>query len=364
MTSRRKRWLIITSVTIPMLLAGAWLLALQQRTPPLAAYQGALESVGRARQSGAQQHAQPRFHEAEQLLHLGEVILRDKNDSWWPFESYRQVDSLLWLAAERANQAQQESISKRESDRNEISADFSSTEREYRSWSARLDDGLAPMDCQRLLTAAGSSLELARELLNRQHHAEAESSIQKTNSLLAELDKRFDKYLNQSAARLEHWRADVRETREHSRETGQAAIIVDKTAHKLHLVRNGKVIKSYACDLGYSSASEKRLSGDGATPEGMYKVTEVRHHSRYYKALLLNYPNDSDRERFRQNQREGNIPRRARIGGLIEIHGDGGLGKDWTEGCVAVSNSQMDELMSHAFKGMWVTIVRMTESVP
>jgi len=340
------------------------MLALQQRTPPLAAFQGALTSIGRARQAGAQQHAQPRFHEAEQLLRLGEVILKDKNSSWWPFDSYRQVDSLFWLAAERANQAQQESISKHESERNQISTTFSSTVQEYRSWSARLGDGLAPMDCQRLLTAAGTSLELARDLLNKQHHAEAESSIQKTTSLLTELDKRYDKYLNQSAARLEHWRANVRETKEHSRETGQVAIIVDKTAHKLHLVQNGKVTKSYACDLGYSSASEKRLSGDGATPEGMYKVTEVRHHSQYYKALLLNYPNDSDRERFRQNQREGNIPRRARIGSLIEIHGDGGLGKDWTEGCVAVSNAQMDELMSHAFKGMWVTIVRMTESVP
>lgn len=339
-------------------------MALQQRTPPLAAFQGALTSIGRARQAGAELHAQPRLHDAEQMLRLGELLLKDKNASWWPFESYRQVDSLFRLAAERANQAQQESISKRESERNEISTDFSSTKREYRDWGARLGDGLAPMDCQRLLTAAGTSLDQARDLLSKQHHAEAEPLIEKTNSLLKELDKRYDKYLNQSEARLEHWRANVRETKEHSRATGQAAIIVDKTAHKLHLVQSGKVTRTYPCDLGYSSASEKRLSGDGATPEGMYKVTEVRHHSQYYKALLLNYPNDSDRERFRQNQREGNIPRRARIGGLIEIHGDGGLGKDWTEGCVAVSNAQMDELMRHAFKGMWVTIVRMTEPAP
>jgi len=339
-------------------------MALQQRTPPLAAFQGALTSIGRARQAGAELHAQPSLHDAEQMLRLGELLLKDKNASWWPFESYRQVDSLFRLATERANQAQQESISKRESARNEISTDFSSTEREYRDWCSRLGDGLAPMDCQRLLTAAGTSLDQARDLLSKQHHAEAEPLIERTNSLLTELDKRYDKYLNQSEARLEHWRANVRETKEHSRETGQAAIIVDKTAHKLHLVQSGKVTRTYPCDLGYSSASEKRLSGDGATPEGMYKVTEVRHHSQYYKALLLNYPNDSDRERFRQNQREGNIPRRARIGGLIEIHGDGGLGKDWTEGCVAVSNEQMDELMRHAFKGMWVTIVRMTEPAP
>jgi L,D-peptidoglycan transpeptidase YkuD (ErfK/YbiS/YcfS/YnhG family) len=362
--SRRKRWLIGTSVTIPILLAGAWVLALQQRTPPLAAFQGALTSIGRARKAGAEQHARKLLNEAEQLLRLGEFALKEQNASLWPFESYRHVDSLFRLSAQRANQAQQESLARRESQKHGVRTTFSAVELDYSNWRNRLRDGLAPMDCQRLLTAAGTNLDLARDLLIRQHHAEAESLLQKTNSLLTELDKRYGSYRNQSAARLEHWRANVRETKEHSRATGQAAIIVDKTAHKLHLVQNGRVTRTYPCDLGYSSASEKQLSGDGATPEGMYKVTEVRQRSQYYKALLLNYPNNSDRERFKQNQREGNIPRRARIGGLIEIHGDGGLGKDWTEGCVAVSNTQMDELMRHAFKGMWVTIVRMTEPAP
>ena len=360
---RRKRWLIVVSILIPMLVAGGWILALQQRTPPLAAFQRALTSIDRARRAGAGQLAPKLLAESNQLCRLGEFALKQQNASWSPYISYRHVDSLFRLSAERANQALQETISRRESERHEVRTSFSSTEREYSGWHERFGDGLAPMDCQRLLTAAGTSLDLARDLLNRQHHAEAESLLQKTNSLLTELDSRYDAYLNQSATRLEHWRANVRETKEHSRETGQAAIIVDKTAHKLHLVQNGKVTKTYPCDLGYSSAREKRLAGDGATPEGMYKVTEVRRHSQYYKALLLNYPNDSDRVRFRQNQREGNIPRRARIGGLIEIHGAGGLGKDWTEGCVAVTDAQMDDLMKYAFKGMWVTIVRMTEPV-
>jgi len=93
-------------------------------------------------------------------------------------------------------------------------------------------------------------------------------------------------------------------------------------------------------------------------------VTEIKHHSKYYKALLLNYPNESDRVRFRQGQRNGTIAGRARIGSLIEIHGEGGRGEDWTEGCVAVTNDQMDKLMKYAVRGMWVTIVRMTEPMP
>ena len=358
MASRRKRWLIVASLIIPLLVAGGWVLALHYRTPPLAALQGAFTAIDRARGAGAEQHAHTLLNEAEQLLRLGEFALKEQNASWLPFESYRHVDSLFKLSAKRANQAQQESLARRESEKHGITTSFSTIELDYGNWRNRLRDGLAPMDCQRLLTAAGTNLNLARDLLSKQHHTEAESLLQKTSSLLTELDKRYDSYMNQSATRLAHWRANVRKTKEHSRTTGQAAIIVDKFAHKLYLIQKGKVTRTYSCDLGYSSASEKRLSGDGATPEGMYKVTEVRHRSQYYKALLLNYPNNSDRERFRQNQREGNIPRRARIGGLIEIHGDGGLGEDWTEGCVAVTNSQIDDLMRHAFKGMWVTIVR------
>jgi murein L,D-transpeptidase YafK len=231
-------------------------------------------------------------------------------------------------------------------------------------WRKRLDDGLAPMECQRLLTAAATSLGLARDLVAKNHHTEAESLLQKTDHLLDKLASQYGSYQNQSHEDLSHWKALVQETKQHSRATGEAAIVVDKAAHKLYLILKGDVAAVYPCDLGYSSAKQKWVSGDGATPEGKYRVTEVKHHSKYYKALLLNYPNDSDRQRFRQGQRDGTIARKARIGGLIEIHGEGGQGKDWTEGCVAVTNPQMDKLMKHAAKGMWVTIVRMTEPLP
>jgi murein L,D-transpeptidase YafK len=86
--------------------------------------------------------------------------------------------------------------------------------------------------------------------------------------------------------------------------------------------------------------------------------------SRYYKALMLNYPNDDDRRRFRKQVLSGALSPRSRIGGLIEIHGHGGRGTDWTDGCVALTNEDMDQLMLSASMGMDVTIVRRADEWP
>jgi murein L,D-transpeptidase YafK len=79
----------------------------------------------------------------------------------------------------------------------------------------------------------------------------------------------------------------------------------------------------------------------------------------YYRALMLDYPNADDRARFQALQRTGQMPRNGRIGSNIEIHGEGGRSQDWTQGCVALSNDEMDELVSLVGVGTPVTIVGM-----
>ena len=99
-----------------------------------------------------------------------------------------------------------------------------------------------------------------------------------------------------------------------------------------------------------------------ASPEGRYRITHELQRSRYYKALRLDYPNDEDRSRYREARRRGLV--KASIGGLIEIHGEGGRGEDWTMGCVALANSDMDHLMRQVGVGTPVTIVRRAENWP
>jgi murein L,D-transpeptidase YafK len=72
---------------------------------------------------------------------------------------------------------------------------------------------------------------------------------------------------------------------------------------------------------------------------------------------LIDYPNETDREEFRLEIAKGTLPRTAKIGNLIEIHGDGGRGVDWTEGCVALTDSEIDVIFKIAKEGTPVTIV-------
>jgi L,D-peptidoglycan transpeptidase YkuD (ErfK/YbiS/YcfS/YnhG family) len=158
---------------------------------------------------------------------------------------------------------------------------------------------------------------------------------------------------------LRHWRALVAETVARSKRERSTAFVVDKLRRRLHVYTNGQRVASYNAEIGAKGLMQKIHAGDQATPEGRYRVTEVRGpgRTRYYKALLIDYPNAEDRARYNFGKRNGQVPGRAGIGSLIEIHGDGGQGRDWTDGCVALTDSDMDRVFAKARVGTPVTIV-------
>ncbi len=126
----------------------------------------------------------------------------------------------------------------------------------------------------------------------------------------------------------------------------QKVILIDKVARILYVYKNGKPVHEMASELGSNWVGDKYREGDMTTPEGKYLVSQKKEGNRtiYYKALLLNYPNEQDKQRFEDNKQKGLIPRNASIGSLIEIHGSGGRGVDWTKGCIALENHDMDTL--------------------
>lgn len=158
---------------------------------------------------------------------------------------------------------------------------------------------------------------------------------------------------------LRQWRSWVDETIETSRRQGDAAIVVDKLRRRVTIYKAGRAVASFHAELGANGLRRKEHAGDRATPEGRYRVVERKEggRTRYYKALLINYPNDEDRMRFALGKTRGLIPYRTGIGSLIEIHGGGGEGLDWTDGCVALSNEDMDRVYAVAEVGTPVTIV-------
>jgi murein L,D-transpeptidase YafK len=160
----------------------------------------------------------------------------------------------------------------------------------------------------------------------------------------------------ESVARWQRWKND---TINWSRREGRAAIVVVKDAHLLTLFVRGEVVKTYSVELGFNWIADKRQEGDGATPEGRYRIVARMDHlsSDYYRALLIDYPNAENRAAFNRRRGRGELPASARIGGLIEIHGSGGRQYDWTNGCVAMTNADIDHLFGRVGVGTPVTIV-------
>ena len=122
-------------------------------------------------------------------------------------------------------------------------------------------------------------------------------------------------------------------------------VLVLKKEHKMELFSGDTVIKTYAVALGRGGLSPKQREGDHLTPEGLYQIDRRNKNSRFYRALHVSYPNEADRERARELN--------VNPGSDIMIHGiTNGLGWlgsmhrmiDWTSGCIAVTDTEMDEI--------------------
>jgi len=160
------------------------------------------------------------------------------------------------------------------------------------------------------------------------------------------------------------WSEMVEKTLHFSKKNRTYCIVVDKLARELILYKDGKVLKKYTVELGVNWVGDKNQQGDKSTPEGMYKITDKKTNGQttFYKAFMLDYPNEDDKKRFLQNKKSGAIHQDANIGNLIEIHGNGGKGIDWTNGCIALKNEDLDEVFKLCPVGTWVTIVGSTRS--
>jgi murein L,D-transpeptidase YafK len=154
------------------------------------------------------------------------------------------------------------------------------------------------------------------------------------------------------------WREQLRRAVEQSR-GNKTLLVVVKKARRLDYYRNGRLQRSMYADLGADPVTRKLHSDFRTTPEGLYRVARKLGpgETLYTLALLIDYPNAEDRQRYREAQARGEIPPETGIGGSIEIHGMGGVGQDWTWGCMAVSDEEIRWLYPRVEVGTPVLIV-------
>jgi len=139
---------------------------------------------------------------------------------------------------------------------------------------------------------------------------------------------------------------------------GVDEIRVEKALRRLTLLEDGVAVRTYRIALGANPIGHKQEEGDERTPEGRYVIDYRNLHSRFHRSLHISYPNEEDR---RAAEARG-----VSAGGDIVIHGlPAGwswLGAahhafDWTDGCIAVTNEEMDELWERVEEGTPIEIL-------
>ncbi|WP_263145390.1 L,D-transpeptidase family protein [Pseudomonas sp. RIT-PI-AD] len=134
-------------------------------------------------------------------------------------------------------------------------------------------------------------------------------------------------------------------------------VLVLKSEHRLHLLNRGEVLKSYRISLGKQPKGPKLREGDKRTPEGFYWIDWRKTSARYNLAMHISYPNARDVEQAKAQK--------VKPGGMILIHGTPLSAEypewyfhtlDWTEGCIAMTNSDMREVWKLVKDGTMIEI--------
>ena len=126
---------------------------------------------------------------------------------------------------------------------------------------------------------------------------------------------------------------------------------VDKSERHLEVLVEDSVLKRYTVVLGLNPEGDKQFQGDKKTPEGLFGFRAKYPHKEWHKFVWIDYPNAESWRRFNERKSQGSIPAESKIGGEIGIHGvPKGMdhwivkGEDWTFGCIAMRNDDLDEI--------------------
>jgi murein L,D-transpeptidase YafK len=151
--------------------------------------------------------------------------------------------------------------------------------------------------------------------------------------------------------------------RDKPKENDVTLVRIDKSDHKLEVVAGSRVLKTYRVALGIGGSGPKQFEGDMTTPVGRYHVT-TRFRPLFHQFIGVSYPNDADRARYADLKKQGKVPDGRGVGHGIGIHGVGsrklnGIHKeqDWTHGCIAMDDDEIDEFGSLVPEGTPIDIV-------
>lgn len=326
-------------------------------SPPSKEVKYAQEALFRAREYMSDTYSAELFSEAKAYYDSAVVNWQKENKKFIYSRNYYKVGMYAGLSAQKANQASENSQNSSSTLDVKIRQKLNALNNLVTDLTVMFSNYPLSQEIRNHISK-GKFLIIESELAYKENKYKlADEKLKESENLLtSSYENAFSSIRNYFRSYPE-WKRLVDSTITVSEETCDYSIIVDKYSRKVLVYLDGEKIDEYSAELGKNWVGDKRFRGDKATPEGMYKIAKKFDSTEYYKALLLDYPNDEDTANFEAAIAKGILPKSANIGGMIEIHGSGGKGADWTSGCIALTDREMDSIFKIAKIGTPVTIV-------
>ncbi len=346
--SVKRKILIFCLIWFILFLAGGVLAYQRWPDPPVKELKAAGDALALARNANAEKYAPGLFKESSDLFQAAMKAWKLENERFFLNRDFKKSRALAVKAAETGLKAFDQASKKAKT----IHHTTGVTLDELLKIVGRFESVYSPLPLPKALR---ESFNKAVLLLTEARHAReksdfhlAETKLSVAETMLLNSEKKARKMLTDYFSAYQYWKKLVEESVAASARDGSELIVVDKMAHLCLVYSGGQLKYKFDAEFGPNWIGDKQHKGDQSTPEGKYKVIQKkeRRWTIYYKALLLNYPNEEDRIRYRKNIASGKFPARTDLGGSIEIHGHGGRGFDWTNGCIALKNKDMDILFN------------------
>lgn len=334
------------------------ILLITSAKPPVYAVTICQNEISSAREVEADRYAPEMLVSAESTCQLALNEWKYQNDRIFFSRNYRQMLSLANEATGKAREAKEMALHVKDSLETGLSSKLKAVCSKIDHYEICYSHLPLSGTTRQNFTSAKLRYMESKEAYERGDYKQVSLNLDVASQLITRSVTEAHTFLSGYFENLPKWQRWAGETIAWSKNNSAYAILIDKFAQKCYVYKDGKIKREFNAELGPNWIGTKQYRGDKATPEGKYHVTKkkARHQTKYYKALLINYPNDEDKARYNSLVKKGIIPKRG-IGNLIEIHGDGGKGINWTDGCVALTNDDIDRLYELTGIGTPVTIV-------
>ncbi|MBN2773912.1 MAG: L,D-transpeptidase family protein [Prolixibacteraceae bacterium] len=343
--NRAKRIILFSFIIVFLAVSIYSLYKYLSNTPPKAEVKNAVNALAQAKKEQADKYAEQIFSEADKMYNQAMSEWKYQNERFLLIRDYEKVKELAGKSFELSNKAFAKAVNEKKNYNGKLKSQFTSLKNKityFEKYFIHLPLNKRDFD---LFSQARMKYHEAEELFKRGQILETKIRTDEAEKLINRASDSARELLKNFYADYPKWVEDASYARKLSR-NGQTVILINKLESTCLVLKSNKTIGSFSAEFGRNWFGDKKRMGDKATPEGIYHIVEKKsgNKTKFYKSLLINYPNSEDKKRFDKLVKSGAISKNSKIGGLIEIHGLGGKGSNWTDGCIALENTEMDKL--------------------